>query len=164
MDAPRAHITSATATAAAPWASASAPRDELIAALVDAVGRDYVATDPDVTTSYARDMMPLAPAGTPLAVVRPGSTAEVAAVVTACAAAGVPIVPRGAGSGLSGAANAVDGAVTVVMTRMNRIVEIDRGNRLAVETESTGPTLREAILASARPLRPPSHLRRWRNW
>lgn len=104
----------------------------LVAALKAAVGADYVACDPDVTRAYAHDMMPLAPAGTPLAVVRPGSTAEVVAVVRACAAAGVPIVPRGAGSGLSGAANAVDGAVSVVMTRMNQVLEIDAGNRLAV--------------------------------
>ena len=62
----------------------------------------------------------------------PTDTEQVAAVVRACAAAGVPIVPRGAGSGLTGAANAVDGAVTVVMTKMNRILEIDEGNRLAV--------------------------------
>ena len=53
-------------------------------------------------------------------------------MVRACAAAGVPIVPRGAGSGLTGAANGVDGAVSVVLTRMNRILEIDEGNRLAV--------------------------------
>lgn len=104
----------------------------LLAALTAAVGTEYVATDPDVTAAYARDMMPLAPSGVPLAVVRPGSTAEVAAVVRACAAAAVPIVPRGAGSGLTGAANAVDGAVTVVMTRMNRVLEVDEGNRLAV--------------------------------
>jgi glycolate oxidase len=44
----------------------------------------------------------------------------------------VPIVPRGAGSGLSGGAIAVDGALTVVMTKMNRILEIDRGNLVAV--------------------------------
>ena len=111
-----------------PTASAA----ELIAALRAAVGAEYVAVDPDVTAAYARDMMPLAPFGVPLAVVKPGSTAEVAAVVRACAAAGVPIVPRGAGSGLTGASNAVDGAVSVVMTRMNRILEIDEGNRLAV--------------------------------
>ncbi len=104
----------------------------LLDALTAAVGAEYVATDPDVTVAYARDMMPLAPSGTPLAVVRPGSTAEVVAVVTACAAAGVPIVPRGAGSGLTGASNAVDGAVTVVMTRMNKVLELDEGNRLVV--------------------------------
>ena len=62
----------------------------------------------------------------------PADTAQVAAVVRACAARGVPIVPRGAGSGLTGAANGVAGAVTVVLTRMNRILEIDEGNRLAV--------------------------------
>ncbi|MEO7125929.1 MAG: FAD-linked oxidase C-terminal domain-containing protein [Nakamurella sp.] len=103
-----------------------------LAALRAAVGDEFVATDPQVTAAYSRDMMPLAPAGMPLAVVKPGSTEEVVAVVKACAAAGVSIVPRGAGSGLSGAANAVDGAVSVVMTRMNRILEVDAGNRLAV--------------------------------
>ena len=91
-----------------------------------------VITDPDVTDSYSRDMMPLAPSGKPLAVVFPEDTEQVAAVVKACAAAGVPIVPRGAGSGLTGAANAVDGAITLVMTRMNKILDIDEGNRTAV--------------------------------
>ena len=105
---------------------------DLIAALRTVVGPDQIQTDPDITAAYSRDMMPLAPSGTPLAVVFPTDTAQVAGVVRACAAAGVPIVPRGAGSGLTGAANAVDGAVSVVMTRMNRILEIDEGNRLAV--------------------------------
>ena len=104
----------------------------LIDALRAAVGADQIRTDPDVTAAYSRDMMPLAPSGVPLAVVFPTDTAQVVAVVKACAAAGVPIVPRGAGSGLTGAANAVDRAVTVVLTRMNRILEIDEGNRLAV--------------------------------
>src|ERR1700712_3059747 len=104
----------------------------VVDALRAAVGRSGVILDPDVTASYSRDMMPLAPSGHPLAVVLPSTTAQVCEVVRICAAHGVPIVPRGAGSGLSGAANAVDGAVTVVMTRMNAILEIDEGNRLAV--------------------------------
>ena len=91
-----------------------------------------VVTDPDIKVGFARDMMPLAPSGTPLAVVFPTDVDQVAAVVATCAQAGVPIVPRGAGSGLTGAANAVDGAVTLVLTRMNAILEIDEGNRLAV--------------------------------
>jgi glycolate oxidase len=123
--------TVAAQTGAAPPAT-RASHAVLLDQLTAAVGPEYVATDPDVTAAYSRDMMPLAPSGIPLAVVRPVSTAEVVAVVRACAAAGVPIVPRGAGSGLTGAANAVDGAVTVVMTRMNRILELDEGNRLAV--------------------------------
>ena len=106
--------------------------DGLIEALRAAVGAGGLMVDPDVTAAYSRDMMPLAPSGLPLAVVFPSDTAQVAAVVRACAARGVPIVPRGAGSGLTGAANGVDGAVTVVLTRMNRILEIDEGNRLAV--------------------------------
>ncbi|MFB9906742.1 FAD-binding oxidoreductase [Allokutzneria oryzae] len=106
------------------------------AALIDqlkaAVGADGVLTDPDVTAGYSRDMMPLAPVGSPLAVVLPSDTEQVRQVVLACAAAGTPIVPRGAGSGLSGAANAIDGCVVLVTTRMNKIVEIDQDNRLAV--------------------------------
>ncbi|MFJ6670675.1 FAD-binding oxidoreductase [Actinosynnema sp. NPDC091369] len=106
--------------------------EALLAELRSAVGTDAVLTDVDVTASYQRDMMPLAPYGQPLAVVLPTSAEQVQAVVRACAATGTPIVPRGAGSGLSGAANAVDGCVVLVTTKMNAIVEIDPDNRLAV--------------------------------
>ncbi len=123
----------APATSAAPAAVGhSGDHAALIQTLHAIVGPDQLKTDPDITAAYSRDMMPLAPSGIPLAVVFPSDTAQVSAIVRACAAAGVPIVPRGAGSGLTGAANAVDGAVSVVMTRMNRILEIDEGNRLAV--------------------------------
>ena len=118
--------------ATAPAVVGSRVPQDLLDALRAAVGAANLAVDPDVTAAYSRDMMPLAPSGKPLVVVFPTDTAQVAAVVRACAAAGVPIVPRGAGSGLTGAANAVDGAVTVVLTKMNRILEIDEGNRLAV--------------------------------
>jgi len=115
----------------------SAERDpaattELITALIAAVGPANVVTDPDIAIAYSRDMMPLATSGSALAVVFPTDTAQVSAVVKACAAAGVPMVPRGAGSGLTGAANAIDGAVSVVLTKLDRILEIDEGNRLAV--------------------------------
>ena len=106
--------------------------DALLTRLRAALGDGGVHVDPDVTAGYRRDMMPLAPCGNPLAVVFPESTEQVQEVVRACAEHGVPIVPRGAGSGLSGAANAVDGCVVLVTTRMNRIVEIDADNRLAV--------------------------------
>jgi glycolate oxidase subunit GlcD len=65
-------------------------------------------------------------------VVLPEDVAGVQATVRACAEAHVPIVPRGAGSGLSGAANAIDGCVVLVLTKLDEIVEIDAGNRLAV--------------------------------
>lgn len=106
--------------------------DSLLDELRAKLGGDAVLTDTDVTASYRRDMMPLAPHGNPLAVVLPADVAGVQATVRACAAVGVPIVPRGAGSGLSGAANAIDGCVVLAMTKMNEILEIDADNRLAV--------------------------------
>jgi glycolate oxidase len=93
---------------------------------------DRVVTDPDVMSAYARDEAAWAPCGTPAALVRAGSTEDVRAVVAVCAERGVPIVPRGAGTGLSGGANALDGCVLLSLERMDRIVEIDPRERLAV--------------------------------
>ncbi|TWP53027.1 FAD-binding protein [Lentzea tibetensis] len=120
--------------------------ETLLAELRAAVGDTGVLTDTDVTASYQRDMMPLAPHGTPLAVVFPTNTEQVQAVVRACAKAKTPIVPRGAGSGLSGAANAIDGCVVLVMTKMNDIIEVDADNRLAVvEPGVINLDLRDAV-------------------
>ncbi len=120
------------------------------AGLVDelraAAGDDAVLTDADVMVSYARDMTPLAPAGMPFAVVLPRDVDAVRAVVRLCAAHRVPIVPRGAGSGLAGAANAIDGCVVLGLARMNRIIEVDADNRLAVvEPGVVNLDLREAV-------------------
>ena len=68
----------------------------------------------------------------PRAVVRPDSTEEVAAIVRAAAAEGVPLTPRGSGTGLSGACIPVAGGVVVSFERMNRILEIDTDNHVAV--------------------------------
>jgi glycolate oxidase len=102
--------------------------DDLLAVLP----ADRVLTDPDLLAGYRRDEADLCAAGTPLAVVRPQDTAEVAATVRVAAAHGVPVVPQGARTGLTGAANAVDGALVVSLTGLNRILEIDAGERLAV--------------------------------
>ena len=69
---------------------------------------------------------------TPSAVVYPKDADEVQQVVRACRAAGVPFVPRGAGTGLSGGALAVDGGVVIECSRMDRIRRVDAENRLAV--------------------------------
>ncbi|MEU7478659.1 FAD-linked oxidase C-terminal domain-containing protein [Lentzea sp. NPDC042327] len=106
--------------------------ETLLGELRTALGDSGVLTDADVTAGYQRDMMPLAPFGSPLAVVFPSDTEQVQAVVRACARHRVPVVPRGAGSGLSGAANAVEGCVVLVTTKMDAIVEVDTDNRLAV--------------------------------
>src|SRR6059036_1540779 len=65
-------------------------------------------------------------------VVLPGSREELIAVVRLLAALGIPFVPRGAGTGLSGGALADEGTVLLVLTRLNRILQIDPANRRAV--------------------------------
>ncbi|MGY1734303.1 FAD-binding oxidoreductase [Geodermatophilus sp. SYSU D01045] len=119
--------------------------DELAAVL----GRDGVLTDPDVTAAYARDQAMLAEAGTPAAVVLPRSTDDVAAVMRVASRHGVPVVPRGAGSGLAGASNAVDGAITMVMTRMDAVLEVSAADRLAVvQPGVVNKQLRDAVAGS----------------
>nr|WP_237551803.1 FAD-linked oxidase C-terminal domain-containing protein [Streptomyces sp. SID8367] len=89
-------------------------------------------TDPDVLASLGHDDAEWAPAGRPLAAVRATSADEVQAVVRECAARRIPVVTRGAGTGLSGGANAVDGCMVLDVSRMNRILEIDTENLIAV--------------------------------
>ena len=87
--------------------------------------------DPADTEAYRFDETAFLHAGRPAAVCFPRSTDDVVAIVKAAAAAGVPIVPRGAGTGLSGGAVAIDGCVTVVFTDMNAMLEIDPANLTA---------------------------------
>lgn len=68
----------------------------------------------------------------PNVVVLPASTDEVAAAVRASARAGVPIIPRGAGTSLSGGVLAVEGGVMIALTRMNRVLSVDARNRRAL--------------------------------
>ena len=68
----------------------------------------------------------------PGVVVLPRTTAEVAAVVRRCAESRIPIIPRGAGTSLSGSVLAVTGGVMIALTRMNKILEVDYRNRRAL--------------------------------
>src|SRR6059036_916642 len=103
----------------------------LAAALSEIVGARHVRTALPERVTYARDGLPTH-RRVPGVVVLPGSRDEVVAVVRLHAALGVPFVPRGAGTGLSGGALADADAVLMVLTRLNRILAIDPVNRLAV--------------------------------
>ncbi|MBC6460649.1 FAD-binding oxidoreductase [Actinomadura sp. HBU206391] len=105
---------------------------ELVTALEKRLAPGRVVTDPEVVAGYAHDQAALAPYGKPLAVVRPRDTEQVRATVAFCAEHGVPIVPRGAGTGLSGGANALDGCVILSLEGMDAITTIDQSERLAV--------------------------------
>ena len=89
-------------------------------------------TDDVDRESYRRDETSHFEPGLPLAVALPSSTAEVAEIMRLATEHRVPVVPRGAGSGLSGGSAGVEGALTLVLSRMNAILEIDRANLVAV--------------------------------
>ena len=102
----------------------------LVRELRRVAGRQHVLDAPEDLLAYEYDAT--IERATPDAVVFPASTDEVAAVVRIAREHGVPLVPRGSGTGLAGGALAVRGGVLCVMTRMNRILEVDARNRLAV--------------------------------
>ena len=101
--------------------------------------------DPLDREAYRNDETAYLHAGLPLAVALPESTAEVATLVRLAAAERVQIVPRGAGSGLSGGAAGIEGGLTIALTRMNRVLEIDRPNLVVV----TQPGILNAELKAA---------------
>ena len=97
---------------------------------MDALG-DAVRSDPVSCENYRYDWSRDATAGVPVAVVRPANTAEVQTAMRWAAEHRVPVVPRGAGSGLSGGSSAVTGGIVVSLERM-RSIEIDVAARVAV--------------------------------
>lgn len=118
--------------------------DELLARLP----ADRMQADPDVVGAYSQDRAVFESAGTAAILVSPRSTAEVVAAVEAANAADVPIVPRGAGTGLTGAANAIDGCLMLSLHNMNAILEIDRTNRKArVQPGVINSDLKAAVAA-----------------
>jgi len=104
----------------------------LIDDLLTVLPPDRVVTDPDVLRAYAHDEAEWAPHTLPAAMVRPRGAQDVQAVVHQCVEHKAPLVTRGAGTGLSGGANAVEGCVVLAMDQLNAIREIDPVERLAV--------------------------------
>ena len=100
---------------------------DLVAELDDGV----VVTDPAILASYRQDRAADPSAGTPMAVVRPTRTEEVQAVLRWASRHRVPVVPRGAGTGLSGGATALDGGI-VLSTEKMRDITVDPVTRTAV--------------------------------
>ncbi|SMF08328.1 glycolate oxidase [Streptomyces sp. Amel2xC10] len=127
-----------------------APHDHVTGSLVDrllaGLPAEAVLTDPDVTVSYAHDMAGFCPAGTPAVVVLPRTVDQVRHVMRTATELRVPVVPQGARTGLSGGANASDGWVVLSLTRMDRILEIDPVERIAVvEPGVVNATLSRAV-------------------
>ena len=115
---------------------------ELAAALPD----DAVVDDLDRLASYRSDQAVGVDAGQPAVAVFPSTTAQVSAVLRVAQARAIPVVPRGAGSGLSGGANAIDGCIVLCLERMRRIVEVNAADGYAVvEPGVVNDELREHV-------------------
>ena len=106
------------------------PIQDLLPLLAEVVGDAHVRVDEDTRVAYGVDALKRGRAAD--AVVTPANTAEVAGVVRLCYAHEVPFVPRGSGTGYTGGAVPLHGGVVISMERMNRILEIDEANLLAV--------------------------------
>lgn len=105
--------------------------DALIDALRERIPSSPIVIDPDVTEGYRRDFAKDPDAGEPLAVVRATSTADVQEVMRWATENSIPVIPRGAGSGLSGGATAVNGGI-VLTTELMRDIEVDPVTRTAM--------------------------------
>ncbi|HEX8045821.1 FAD-binding oxidoreductase, partial [Rhizobium sp.] len=131
----------------APRADVLARRSEIVADLADLLAPECLIHEPrelmpfetDAFVSYRR---------MPLAVALPRSTAEVAAVMKYCHRYGIPVVPRGAGTSLSGGAIPQEDAVVLGLSKMNRILDVDFANRTAtVQAGVTNLNISESVSA-----------------
>jgi glycolate oxidase len=95
-----------------------------------AVGSEHVIADPNDLVIFERDAS--ITGSLPDAIVFPANTAEVVRVMRIAQAHGLPVVPRGAGTGLSGGAVTVRGGIALSLARMHRILEIDPRSRTAL--------------------------------
>jgi glycolate oxidase len=103
---------------------------ELHSQLEAILGPEFVRTDDESRLKYGTDALKR---GHPAdVVVLPGTTQDVASVVRLCAANRIPIVPRGSGTGYTGGAVPTSGGLVLSLERMNRILEIDEANLIAV--------------------------------
>ncbi|MFI8435951.1 FAD-binding oxidoreductase [Streptomyces sp. NPDC079020] len=119
--------------------------NDLLAQLRAGLPAEALITDPDVTSSYARDMAGFCDAGSPAVVVLPRTVEQVQHVMRTATALRVPVVPQGARTGLSGAANASDGCIVLSLVKMDRILEISPVDRIAV----VEPGVINAVLSRA---------------
>ncbi len=114
----------------APKPDVMARRDEIVAGLSKLVAPSGLISEALRLKPYETDGLP-AYRQTPLAVVLPETTEEVAAVMRFCSKNGIRVIPRGAGTSLSGGALPMEDSVVVGLMRMNRILDIDYGDRCA---------------------------------
>ncbi len=119
----------------------------IIKDLEQLIGADSVISEEEGRRAFEADAL-IAYRCIPLAVVLPRSTEEVAKVLKYCNEQRIKVVPRGAGTSLSGGALPAEDAVVVAITRMNRVIDVDFVNRtISVEAGITNLAVTEAVSA-----------------
>jgi glycolate oxidase len=114
------------------WVAGYPRRVDPIDELRDQLPQGRLLTDVDVVEAYRRDEARLVEPGRPLGVVLAHDVGDVQATLRWATRHRVPIVARGAGTGLSGGATAIDGCVVLSLAKMNAIVEVNADDQLAV--------------------------------
>ncbi|MEN8134898.1 MAG: FAD-linked oxidase C-terminal domain-containing protein [Thermodesulfobacteriota bacterium] len=103
---------------------------ETLKKLAKIVGPDHLTTSQEDLLCYSYDGSGLE--YLPAAVAFPGSTAEVSAIMKLASTARFPVVPRGAGTGMTGGSLPIAGGLVMAMSRLDRIIEIDQDNQIGV--------------------------------
>jgi glycolate oxidase len=117
---------------------------EMIARLTEIVGARNILID-EGKENYARDESPVFTTSMPEAVVKPASTQEIAVVMKLCNEHLIPVVPRGAGTGLTAGSLTMYGGISLSLERLNHVLEIDEANFTA--TSEAGVTLNDLCQA-----------------
>ena len=108
------------------------------------VGKDFYLDSVEDLISYSYDAS--VEEAMPEAVLLPGSTEQVSAIMKVANEEEIPVTPRGAGTNLSGGTVPLKGGVVLVLTRMNRLIELSRKNRYAiVEAGHTNLSLQNKV-------------------
>src|SRR5512137_2902539 len=120
--------------------------NKAIILLKKSIGKDNVIIDPDILEKFSRDETSDF-SQFPAIVVRAKCTSDVSKTLVLCSKYNIPVIPRGAGTGVTGGAIPVKGGLVLSVEQMNKIIEIDKENMFAVvEPGVITKTLQDAAL------------------
>lgn len=105
---------------------------EMTARFSEIVGNANLLTGDAIPEDYAHDEELTGPPQKPAYAAKPATPEEVAQLLKAASENGVPVTARGSGCGLSGAARPVEGGLLISFDRMNKVLEVDTANQVAV--------------------------------
>ncbi|MAI88657.1 MAG: FAD-binding oxidoreductase, partial [Candidatus Marinimicrobia bacterium] len=100
--------------------------------LIDILPKDSIEFNSEILKNFSQDRAIIEPYGNAIALVMPKSKQEILSVVKIANKFKIPIVPRGAGTGLTGGSNAIDNCILLSLHRLNKILSIDVSNRMAI--------------------------------